>query len=162
MNKFEYLEHTADIKFAAYGKTREEVFNNCAKALINSICDIEKLKITKKIKIIIKSKNIQPLLYDFLSEILYQVDANSFLTKDCVNISITKKDNNNNNNKKNNDDDENDNNDNNNFVLKATLCGDHYKNKNYEIKTDIKSVTYNSMSFEKTKTGFKAVVVIDQ
>ena len=34
--QFEYLEHTADIKFLTYGKTLEEVFENAALAMIYS------------------------------------------------------------------------------------------------------------------------------
>ena len=41
--KYEYLEHTADIKFLAYGETVEEVFENAALAMFNVIIDTEKV-----------------------------------------------------------------------------------------------------------------------
>ncbi len=33
MEKFKFLEHTADIKFQVFGKTLEEVFENTALAI---------------------------------------------------------------------------------------------------------------------------------
>ena len=53
--KFEFLEHTADIKFRAFGKTLEEVFENSALA-VSSIYSKEK-------KISLKSKRYRiPLI----------------------------------------------------------------------------------------------------
>ena len=40
MQKYKFLEHTADIKFQAFGKSLEEVFSNCAYAMFNSICSV--------------------------------------------------------------------------------------------------------------------------
>ena len=40
--QYEYLEHTADVKFLAYGKTLEEVFENAALAMFNVMIDTEK------------------------------------------------------------------------------------------------------------------------
>ena len=36
---YEYLDHTADAKFIAYGQTLEEAFVNCAKATFGIIID---------------------------------------------------------------------------------------------------------------------------
>ena len=53
MKQYEYLEHTAEAKFAAYGKTIEEAFSNAAIAMENIIVETEKIKpkIKKKITI---------------------------------------------------------------------------------------------------------------
>jgi SHS2 domain-containing protein len=37
MDKFKFLEHTADIKFQAFGKTKEEAFKNSAFAMFYSM-----------------------------------------------------------------------------------------------------------------------------
>ena len=51
MKKYEFLEHTADTKFRAYGKNLEEQFSNAAIALIAVMFDPEKIeeKIIKSI-----------------------------------------------------------------------------------------------------------------
>ena len=41
--QYEYLEHTADVKFLAYGKTLEEVFENAALAMFNVMIDTGKI-----------------------------------------------------------------------------------------------------------------------
>ena len=37
--KYKFLKHTADIKFQAFGKNIEDVFENSALALKESICE---------------------------------------------------------------------------------------------------------------------------
>ena len=44
MKQYEYLEHTAEAKFAAYGKTMEEAFSHAAVAMENIIVETEKIK----------------------------------------------------------------------------------------------------------------------
>ena len=41
MQPFRTLEHTADVGFEAFGSTREEVFANAARALMDLIVDLD-------------------------------------------------------------------------------------------------------------------------
>jgi SHS2 domain-containing protein len=41
--KFEFLEHTADVYIAAYGKSLEEAFENAALAMFEVMTDTEKV-----------------------------------------------------------------------------------------------------------------------
>ena len=72
---FEYLDHTADCKFKAFGKTKEEQFSNAALAMFNVMVD--PLSVSPQI---IKEINVTgdddcQLLYNFLEELLlYRVD----------------------------------------------------------------------------------------
>ena len=68
---YEYLDHTADAKFRAFGKTLEEAFENCAKATFGILTEKQEIKtnIDKGIKI--KAKRLESLLYDFIEELLY-------------------------------------------------------------------------------------------
>lgn len=74
--KFEILEHTADLKIKAYGKTPEELFENA----LSGMSSVQKTespageKITAKIKI--ESADAAALLVDFLSEALTQSQIN--------------------------------------------------------------------------------------
>jgi len=52
--KFKFLPHTADIKFQAYGKTLEEVFENSALALKEILVEDEKVKKNIKKNISVK------------------------------------------------------------------------------------------------------------
>ena len=133
--KFKFLEHTADIKFQAFGKSLEEVFENSALAVANSMCD-KKIKSVKKIKFKVSGKDLEALMYNFLEELLFFLDTKEFfLSKIKVKISKDKK------------------------ILEAEVLGD--KAGNYEIHIDVKAVTYNEMFVKQDKNKWVAQVVLD-
>ena len=134
MKKFEFLEHTADIKFQAFGKTREEVFINCALALSNVLYD-RKIREKKTYKIKAQGDDNESLLYNFLEELLFLFDTENFLLSSVKEIKI--KDN----------------------KITAKLTGDN--SEKYEIKTYIKSPTYNDMFIKKEGGWWVAQVVMD-
>ena len=134
--KFEYIPHTADVKFKAKGKNLGEVFANSALAMFNILGDTTKVKVTKTKKIKIKARNLERLVYDFLEELLFLLDTEDFFLKEVKKIKINKD-----------------------LELEAVVVGDNYKN--YELKSDIKAITYSDMSIKKTKKGYEAIVVID-
>jgi len=132
--KFKFLEHTADIKFQAFGKTLVEAFKNSALAMTKAMTDDKvKSKITKKIKT--QGKDNENLLYNFLEDILVLVDSENFIIAEIKKINI--KDN----------------------KINAELRGDTV-NK-YDVKNHIKSVTYNEMFVKKEKGKWAIQVVVD-
>jgi len=81
MKNYEILEHKADLKIRASGKTREELFLNMMLGMEESMKpETGKEKITRKIKI--KSLDTPSLLVDFLSEVLYLIQINKEIYKD--------------------------------------------------------------------------------
>jgi len=74
--KYEILEHKADLKIRAFGKTKEELFLNAMLGMFGGAryeTDAKSKKL--KVKIKIKSVDLFSLLVDFLSEILYLVET---------------------------------------------------------------------------------------
>lgn len=130
MEKYEYLEHTADAKFRAYGKNLEEQFSNGAEAMFNVIVDTQEVKNTISKNIKVNGKDEKSLLFNFLDELLFLFHTDFFVFKRVKKIKI-----------KNNE-------------LEAEVVGD--ESKNYEYRTDIKAITYNEM--EITKNYIQAVV----
>jgi len=75
--KYEVLEHKADLKIRAFGKTKEELFLNMLLGMIEGMKSEARRpeeKIKQKVKI--KSPDLEVLLVDFLSEILYLSQVN--------------------------------------------------------------------------------------
>jgi len=133
--KFKFLEHTADAKFQAFGKNLEEAFVNAALALTKIMIDSKvKAKITKKIKV--SGNDNKSLLYNFLEELLFLLDTKNFLLSKIKEIKI-----------KNN-------------TLTAVLIGDNNL-KSYEIKTNIKAITYHEMFIKQENNKFALQVVLD-
>jgi len=136
--KFKFLEHTADIKFQAFGKSVEEAFENSALAMFNAMSDKKIKPLTKK-KIKVVGEDLENLLYTFLEELLFLLDSkNFFVSKTKLKITEDK-------NKK--------------FILNADIFGDSVKK--YEMKIDVKAVTYNEMFIKKIGKNWVCQVVLD-
>lgn len=136
---YEYLPHTAEAKFAAYGKTLEEAFSNAALAMENIIIETEKVKPNIKKKITIETKHLKALLYDFLQELLILFDSQRFALHKIEDLEIKQKGSD--------------------YHLHATVSGDDAQH--YEILSGVKSVTYNEMEIKQEKKVWKVVVVLD-
>jgi len=71
MKSFEYIEHTADIKFRAYGKNVEEMMQNAALALFNSMTDTSVVQINQNWKVDLVAPELEQLAYKWLSELIF-------------------------------------------------------------------------------------------
>lgn len=132
-NKFTELEHTADIKFEILGSSLNEIFENAALAFSSYISSNLKINSKKKKYIELSADNIESLLYKFLDELIYLLDADNFaVSKAKVKIKDNK--------------------------LKATLFGDSTKNYNLQ---HVKAATYAEMYIKKSKDNWRAQIVLD-
>jgi SHS2 domain-containing protein len=138
MKKFVFLEHTADIKFQAYGKSLKEVFKNSVEAIFNSMYS-GRVKSQEKYLIKIRGKDLESLMYNFLEEFLFLIDSKKFFLSKIKIIFLDEKK----------------------FELRAEIYGDNVKN--YKLNHDFKAVTYNEMfvKFDKSKKLWVAQVVMD-
>jgi SHS2 domain-containing protein len=71
MKPFEYLEHTADIKFRAYGQNIEEMMNNAALALFNAMTDTSVVQTNKTWMVKLNAPDLEQLAYYWLSELVF-------------------------------------------------------------------------------------------
>ncbi|MBM3234046.1 archease [Candidatus Pacearchaeota archaeon] len=133
--RYKFLEHTADVKFQAYGKSLNEAFENSALALVEIMTKKTKIKSRLKKKIKVSGKDNSSLLYNFLEEFLFLYDSQSFVLSKINKIKI-KGD-----------------------KIEAEVYGDNAGN--YKISQDVKAVTYNSMFVKKLGNKFVAQVVLD-
>lgn len=117
--KFEYLPHTADAKFRAFGKDIEEKFANAAIATFNIMYDPAKVKPKIKKEVTLETNKMTSLLYDWIDELLYFLDSDKWFLAKIENIEI--KD----------------------GKLKAILLGDNYSN--YHTEGHVKGMTYSEM-----------------
>ncbi len=142
MKKYEFLPHTADVKFVALGKSLEGAFRNAAYALTDVMTDHRKVKQKKSYEFSVESEDKMALLYDFLEQFLVLVDSEGFLLSKVNSLKISKD-------RKSGK-----------LMLKCKISGDKQNHK-YEIDTHIKAVTYQQMYVKKSKEGFKLQVILD-
>jgi len=138
--KYEYLPHTADAKFRAYGKTLEECFSNAAIAMFEILTDTQKIRPTLEFPLEVKAKRAESLLFDFLDELLFLLDTEGFILNSCMRMKIRKVG------------DE--------HILTCVAVGDRHAE--YEVSGGVKAVTYNDMLLEKLPDGrWMCQVVVD-
>jgi SHS2 domain-containing protein len=133
--KYKFLEHTADVKFLAFGKDKEEAFENSALALKEVICGKTKIKESRERKIKVEGKDLESLLYVFLEEIIFLLDSDNFIISRIKNLKIKR------------------------FSLEATIVGD--KTKGYYFTNKVKAITYNDMVIKNDKGKWTIQAVLD-
>ncbi|WNY23977.1 Protein archease [Methanimicrococcus hongohii] len=142
---FKYLDHVADIRFIAYGKTLEEVFENAALATLSVIADISTIQPQTEFEIELKTVDLENLMVDFLSELLFLFDAEETVLGAVSVKEVGSK-------KENGEEIR---------FIKAVVSGEPMDSAKHNFKTEVKAVTYNGIRVEKTAGGFEAEVVLD-
>ncbi|MEK6894423.1 MAG: archease [Nanoarchaeota archaeon] len=134
MKKFEFLEHTGDLKFRAYGNSLNEMFENCALAVSSVFSRGKKIKALSKKEISLSGKDKESILYKYIEEIIYLFDAEGFvISRADVELSDGK--------------------------LNATAYGDD--SSNYKDLDAIKSPTYAEMYVKEKNGSWVCQVVVD-
>ena len=139
--KYKFLEDVAlaDIAYEAYGKGLNEVFENSAIAIFELSAELKTVATEKKIEFHLENKNLDNLLYDFLSEILFLKDT-KYMVFRKVKVKVTEGKLN---------------------KLFAVLEGDEINPEKQHLENDIKAVTMHMFELKKEKNGWKAMVVVD-
>ena len=130
--KYKILEHPADIKIQAFGKTKQALFLNAMKGM-NAVLKSKSKTQNAKRKISVKSLDLNSLLVDFLSEVLYLTQVNKEVYND---VKFTKF---------------------NDKQLEAELTG----NKIESFGEDIKGVTYHDLKIEKENNQYQVTILFD-
>jgi SHS2 domain-containing protein len=142
MNKtFEFLEHTADIYAAAYGRTLEEAFQNAALAMFESMTETRTIEPKIQDIIEINAEDKLRLLYSWLETLLlkFEVDEKLYSKFEIAKIVKTLQG----------------------FVLKATIHGEIFNPEKHPSKVGIKAVTYHQMAIIEQKNFFVVNFILD-
>jgi SHS2 domain-containing protein len=127
--RFEFLEHTADLYIAAYGRSLEEAFENAAYAMFEGMTDLAKVQPTLKDEVEVEGYDEQALLYNWLEALLVKFDVKSYL---CSRFKIQ-------------------------YIektaeglrLKAKIWGESFNPEKHLSKVGVKAVTYHQMEIIK-------------
>ncbi len=138
--KFRYLDHTADAKFQAFGRTLEEAFSNAALAVASLMWDVESIEKRARRKIRVSGRDLEQLLLHFLSEIIYAFETQSFYLASVEEVKIDREKSGQ-------------------YHLEALFIGDD-RPSHYPLHGEVKAVTYNEMKIE-PKEPITVQVVVD-
>jgi len=137
MKTYELIEHTADIGLKAYGKNISEAFENAAKGMFDIITDKSEIELIGEYEINLESQDIEQLLVDWLSELLFLNSAKN-LVFSFFNVEINEKTNN----------------------LSAHVFGEKYNISKHKIGMEIKAVTYHILEV-RNKRPYHVQILFD-
>jgi len=139
MKNYEIFEHTADIGIRAYGKDLNEAFENAAMGMFDIITDLKKVKIVGEYKILLESLDVEQLLIDWLSELLYIHTVQEIMLS-SFKVNIKEKEGK--------------------WVLMGSASGENYDEKKHPYHIEIKAVTHHILEIKKDD-GYKVQVLFD-
>lgn len=139
--KFEFLEHTADVYVAAYGKDLAEAFENAALAMFEVMTDVDKVKAKVEDYAEIEAEDEYALLYSWLEDLLIKFETKEMLYSkfNVLNIEKTV----------------------NGFRLKAKIFGEKFNPNKHIQKVGVKAVTYHRMEIIKEREKVTLRFILD-
>lgn len=131
------IEHTADVGIYVEAPTKELAVEACVCALLNLICDTNRVSEDESVEIAIEDTlDYESLLFDLLNEVIYLMDAKKMLFS---RFEIEEFD----------------------HSFKARLYGEKYDPKKHEIKEQVKAATYHQISFQKLEDKWIVQAIFD-
>ena len=136
--RFEFFEHTADIGAHIYGRTLEGLFRNAAATLFEALGVLQKSGVSNQRSVELEADSLEDLLHDWLTELLYEVEANHVLYDDFEFLHLSPQ------------------------GLKSTLRGETIDFARSQTNEEIKAVTYHQLRVEQLPNGtWRATVIFD-
>jgi len=139
--RFEFLEHTADLYIAAYGKSLEEAFENAAYATFEGMTDLDKVQPQLEDAVEVEGYDEQALLYNWLEALIVKFDITGKLYSRFKIASIEKTSAG--------------------FRLKAKIRGEPFNPQKHISKVGIKAVTYHQMEIVKEPNLITVRFILD-
>jgi SHS2 domain-containing protein len=135
--KYEFIEHTADLGFKAYGASQEKLFAHAAEAFFEAIVALESVEERIERSIQVEAEGLDNLMVNWLSELLYVYDTDRIVFKT---FQIKRIEDN---------------------QLEANARGEVLDPARHEIKTGVKAVTYHKLYVKERAWGWEAQVIFD-
>ena len=133
MQRFELIEHTADIGLNAYGKTLSEAFANAAYGMFSIIAELENVREVENRRVEVDADDIEGLLFEWLNSLLYYFDVEMLLFRkfDIIEFGDTR--------------------------LAAVCRGEKFDASRHEIRTGVKSATYHMLEVDRKENRVRVI-----
>lgn len=138
---FEIIDHPADLGFRAQAQDLPALFEQCAVALSSILTDIDVLDGKECEAVSLTGCDLETLLYNWLSEVLFLFDGRGMLfcgfAVEAIEQSPAG------------------------LTLAARLYGEPYDRARHQIKTYVKAVTFHQLAVTGGDAGWQAIVYLD-
>jgi SHS2 domain-containing protein len=136
MQRFELIEHTADIGINAYGKDLPEAFASAAYGMFSIIAELDSVKEVASRRVEVTADDIESLLFEWLNSLLYYFDIEMLLFSrfDIIEFGDTR--------------------------LVADCRGEKYDASRHRLKTGVKSATYHMLEVDRKNNRVRVIFEI--
>ncbi len=141
MERFRFLEHTADVLIEAYGSTLEEAFENAAIAVFEVITDTSKVEPREERVVSTEGTDLENLLYRWIEELLILHDSEGLVVSRAKVLSIEEAGDG--------------------YRLEARVWGEPFDESRHEHRTIVKAMTYAQLSIRKEGDRWVVRFVVD-
>ena len=131
------MDHTADTGLSIYGRDLKSLFEHAAEGFFHIITDLKKVNTRVERRIQLEGEDLERLIVDWLSELLYLHDVDHLLFREFIVESVGEE------------------------GLRAVERGEPFQEGVHVIKTGVKAVTYHQIRVEKQREGWRARVILD-
>ena len=136
---YEYLDHTADVQFHAWGDSLEEAFEQVVVCMFSYITDLHTVESLGSNEVEVSGHDMQSLLYNFMDEFLFQFCTDGFVARRVEIESFDKTA----------------------FAIRAKGYGEKFQARvKHPQGTEIKAITYSAMQINVKHSGESDVYVI--
>jgi SHS2 domain-containing protein len=127
MDKYELIEHTADIGLKACGKTLSGAFANAALGMFSIIVETGSVIETTSRRVEVTADDIEGLLFDWLNSLLYYFDVEALLFRrfEITEFEDTR--------------------------LVAVCYGETFDSSRHSLKIGVKSATYHQLEVDRER-----------
>jgi SHS2 domain-containing protein len=139
MKHYEVLDHTADVGIKAHGEDLSQAFENAAQGMFDIISDVEQILSIGEYDVTLSSQDIEQLLVDWLSELLFIHTVKQVL---FARFEIVIKE------------------EHGQWLLKGKAMGEDYNPEKHPYHTEIKAVTHHMLEI-KEDNGYQIRVLFD-
>jgi SHS2 domain-containing protein len=137
---YDFFDHTGDIGVALSGRTLDELFSSAAAAFSESITPLAGVEPRRPEELEVAAPELDLLLVDFLSELLYRFDTRGWLTREAQ-VAVRECDGG--------------------WELQGTLLGEKLDDARHPIRVLIKAVTYHKLEVANREGMWNANIVFD-
>jgi SHS2 domain-containing protein len=137
---YEFFDHTGDIGVGLSGRSLDELFAAAAVAFTDSVTTLACVEPRRPEELDVAAPELDLLMVDFLSELLYRFDTRAWLTREAQ-VEVREQDGG--------------------WELRGTLIGERHDDKRHPVKVLIKAVTYHGLRIEQREGLWSARVVFD-
>ena len=137
---YQFFDHTGDIGAALSGRSVDQLFASAAAAFTDSITPLEGVEPRRPEEVDVAAPELDLLLVDFLSELLYRFDTRGWLTREAQ-VDVRPQDGG--------------------WQLEGTLLGEKHDPARHPVRVLIKAVTYHKLEVAEREGTWTANVVFD-